>query len=106
MPCKYVIHTVGPIYGLDDDYNEKYLYNAYYNSLKLASEYNLRSISFPSISTDSYGYPIEKAVGVVFRVVKDFIDNEGNIDEIVFVLFNDKDYTTYSDYFQSRLNLG
>src|SRR5690554_8145196 len=61
LPCKKVIHTVGPIYK-DGNHNEpQLLYNAYYNSLKLAEENQLKTIAFPSISTGVYGYPIENA---------------------------------------------
>lgn len=104
LPCKYVIHTVGPIYDLDKNYNEKNLYNAYYNSLLLAVEYNLESISFPSISTGAYGYPIAEAIVVVFKSIKSFIDEIGHLKEINFVLFNDNDYSIYFEYFNERFN--
>lgn len=61
MPSKYVIHTVGPIYKGGSANEDRFLYNAYYNSLKLAKEYNLKTIAFPSISTGGvYNYPKKK----------------------------------------------
>ena len=57
MPSRYVIHTVGPVYRDGTSGEEKLLYNAYYNSLKLAKEYNLKTIAFPAISTGVYNYP-------------------------------------------------
>lgn len=98
LPSKYVIHTVGPIYGSHFGKEKELLYNSYYNSLKLALEYNLKSIAFPSISTGVYGYPIEEAIEVVFQAIKDFLDSEEGIDEINLILFSDGNLKIYSDY--------
>lgn len=95
MPSKYVIHTVGPIYKGGNKNEEELLYEAYNNSLKVAVEYNLKSIVFPSISTGAYGYPIEKASDVAIKAVMDFLDNNNSIEEVIFVLFNQKDYEIY-----------
>lgn len=103
LPSKYVIHTVGPIYHGGEMGEEKLLYNAYYNSLKLASEYNLKTISFPSISTGAYGYPIEKAVEVVLKAIKDFLDADDVLEEINFILFSEDNYKIYHEYFQNNL---
>ncbi|WP_422487138.1 O-acetyl-ADP-ribose deacetylase [Gudongella sp. DL1XJH-153] len=100
LPCKYVIHTVGPMYGRSDSMEEVLLYNAYTNSLKLAAEYNLKSISFPSISTGAYGYPIDEAVEVVKRAIEDFSRNESTIREINLILFSNYNFKIYSDYFE------
>ena len=102
LPSKYVIHTVGPIYRGGEMGEERLLYNAYYNSLKLASEYNLKTISFPSISTGAYGYPIEKAVEVVLKVVKDFLNNDEVIEEINFILFSEDNLRIYEEYFENK----
>ncbi|MCF6461334.1 O-acetyl-ADP-ribose deacetylase [Clostridium sp. Cult3] len=95
MPSKYVIHTVGPVYkdGLKGE--DKLLYNAYYNSMKLAKKYELKSIAFPSISTGVYGYPKGEASRVALKAVMNFIDDEGYIDEVYFVLFSSEDYQLY-----------
>lgn len=100
LKARYVIHTVGPIYDESSKTQcEELLYNAYFNSLKLAEDYNLKTISFPSISTGVYGYPIEEAVKVVFKALKDYINNEDTeIKEINFVLFSQEDYNIYKNY--------
>ncbi len=103
LPATYVIHTVGPIYNKDNKIQEDLLYNAYYNSLLLAKEYKLESIAFPSISTGAYGYPIEEAVIIVVKALKDFIDKEEYIKDISFVLFKESDYMIYMDYIQKNL---
>jgi len=99
LPSKYVIHTVGPVYSSNKNYNEKMLYNAYFNSLKLALEYDIKTIAFPSISTGAYGYPINEAIEVVYNTIIDFLDKNDGIDEIRFILFNQENYKLYIDYF-------
>ena len=103
LPSNYVIHTVGPIYkdGLSGE--EKLLYNAYYNSLKLAKEYNLKTIAFPSISTGIYGYPKKEAMEIATKAVLDFIDDEEFILEVIFVLFSDNDFVLYDNYLSEKL---
>lgn len=96
LKAKYVIHTVGPIWkgGL---YNEaQLLEKAYLNSLKLAAEKGLKTISFPSISTGAYGYPIEKASKVALNAIKKFLEKENKIiEEVRVVLFTEKDFKVY-----------
>ncbi|TJX16119.1 O-acetyl-ADP-ribose deacetylase [Tissierella creatinini] len=99
LASKYVIHTVGPIYGSHRGDEENFLYLAYFNSLKLALEYNIKSISFPSISTGAFGYPIEEAVKVVVKAVKDVLEENEGIENINFVLYSDKNFEVYRDYF-------
>lgn len=70
--------------------------------MKLAEEYKLKDIAFPSISTGAYGYPVDKAVEVAVSAVIKFIDEGGLIDKVTFVLFNDKDYNVYSDYLNKQ----
>lgn len=96
MKVKFVIHTVGPVWNNGKNNEERLLENAYYNSLKIARENNVKTIAFPSISTGVYGYPIEQASKVAIRTVKRFImENDYQFLEIVFVLFSDYDYSVY-----------
>ena len=97
MPSKYVIHTVGPIYKDGTKGEDKLLYNAYYNSMKLAKEYHLKSIAFPSISTGAYGYPKREAGKIAIEAVMNFLDDEDYIEEVYFVLFSHKDYQLYKN---------
>ncbi|NMB08109.1 MAG: O-acetyl-ADP-ribose deacetylase [Tissierellia bacterium] len=102
MPSKYVIHTVGPIYKDGTKGEDKLLYNAYYNSLKLAKEYKLRTIAFPSISTGAYNYPKEEASKIALQAAMDFIDRENEINEIYYVLFSNEDYNLYKDLLEKN----
>ncbi|NLJ78384.1 MAG: O-acetyl-ADP-ribose deacetylase [Tissierellia bacterium] len=97
MPSKYVIHTVGPIYKDGKQGESELLYRAYYNSLKLLAEYNLKTIAFPSISTGVYAYPKQEACHIAVKAVMDFVDNEAGIERVMFVLFSKDDYLLYKD---------
>ena len=98
LKAKYVIHTVGPIWSGGRSNEEKLLHNAYWNSMKLACDKNIKSISFPSISTGAYRFPIEPASAIALKTVKEFLEKEKhNLDEVYFVLFTDKDLQVYEN---------
>lgn len=94
LKARYVIHTVGPIWRGGNQGEEKLLANAYRNSLTLAKENGVRSLSFPSISTGAYGYPIQAACRVALSTVRDFL-MEHDFEEVRFVLFSDEDLRSY-----------
>ena len=96
LPCKYVIHTVGPIWRGGNHKEPELLANCYKNSLKVAKEHGIRSVAFPSISTGVYSYPLEQAAVVAVRAVSEFISaNPDAVDEIVWVLFDAKTKAAY-----------
>jgi O-acetyl-ADP-ribose deacetylase (regulator of RNase III) len=105
MPSKYVIHTVGPIYKDGKKGEAKLLYNAYYNSLRLAKEYNLKTIAFPSISTGVYNYPKDDAGKIALNAIMDFIDKEDFIEEVHFILFSDNDYNIYKELLETIFDI-
>lgn len=85
LKAKFVIHTVGPIYGQDPVNEESQLYSCYKNSLVLAKENRLNSIAFPIISSGIYGYPKTEAIKIATRAIKDFIkENEMEIYLVVY----------------------
>jgi O-acetyl-ADP-ribose deacetylase (regulator of RNase III) len=94
--AKHVIHTVGPVWHGGDRGEAGLLESAYRESLKLAAENNLNSVSFPSISTGAYGYPVEQAAGMAVSTVAAFLRVEKSpVSEVVFVLFDSKTYESY-----------
>ena len=96
LPCKYVIHTVGPIWRGGSHNEAELLANCYRNSLKVAKEHGIRSIAFPSISTGVYSYPLQQAAAVAVRAVSEFIfENPNAIDEVVWVLFDPRTKAAY-----------
>ncbi len=96
MKTKYVIHTVGPVWSGGNRGEEQLLRNAYYNSLDLAREKGIKSVSFPSISTGVYRFPIDKASRIAINTVKEFVQ-EHNFVEVRFVLFSERDLKAYED---------
>lgn len=85
LKAKFVIHTVGPIYGQDTVNEESQLYSCYKNSLVLAKENRLNSIAFPIISSGIYGYPKTEAIKIATRAIKDFLkENEMEIYLVVY----------------------
>ena len=96
LTCKYVIHTVGPVWHGGKSGEEELLASCYYNSLKVAVENKIHSVAFPSISTGVYGYPIEQAAKIAVHTVKRFLDeNPGLIDTVEWVLFDDRTFAAY-----------
>ncbi len=89
LPCKYVIHTVGPVWNGGTMNEEEKLADCYRNSLLAAVGNNIRTIAFPSISTGIYRFPVEKAAKIAVCTVRKFLnEHPGKIDEVIWVLFD------------------
>jgi O-acetyl-ADP-ribose deacetylase (regulator of RNase III) len=96
LKAKYVIHTVGPVWYGGNRNEGQLLYSAYHKSIKIASTNNLKSISFPSISTGAYGYPVDKAADVALETIIEFLRNEpGSLEEVILTLFDDVTFAVY-----------
>ena len=95
LPAKYVIHTVGPVWNGGRYGEEDKLAACYRNSLKLAVKNKIKTIAFPSISTGAYRFPVEKAVEITVREVKDFLKRDITIEKVVFVCFDEFTYALY-----------
>lgn len=102
LKAKYVIHTVGPIYGRDPLNEEKQLYSCYKNSLQLAKQKGLTSIAFPVISSGIYGYPKTEAIKVATSAIKDFL-KEDEMD-IYLVVYDRKAFQISEKLFQEVQN--
>ena len=101
LKARHVIHTVGPIWQSGQSGEPQILASAYQESLKVAVENGLKSVSFPSISTGAYRYPIDQAARIALKTVIDFIQKDTCLEEVVLVLF---DSSTHAVYIQT-LNL-
>ena len=98
LPCKYIIHTVGPIWHGGNQDEEKLLADCYRNSLQIAVDQGIRSVAFPSISTGVYSFPKDKAAGIALRAVNQFVEaNPGKMHLIEWVLFDDDTLSVYKD---------
>ncbi|HET7272498.1 MAG TPA: macro domain-containing protein [Rubrobacter sp.] len=90
LPNRYVVHTLGPVYGQDRPEAEL-LAGCYRNSLALAEEKEIESIAFPAISTGIFGYPIEEAAQVALGKVREEVDSLEHVRLIRFVLHSPSD---------------
>lgn len=88
LKAKYIIHAVGPIYKDGNSNEANLLKSAYESSLKLAEDYNLKSIAFPLISSGIYGYPKEEALNIAVSTIKEFLSH--NDMDIYLVVFDRK----------------
>ena len=96
LKAGHVIHTVGPVWHGGSQNEEQLLASAYRESLKLAAEHSLMSVSFPSISTGAYRYPVDQAAKVALTTVASFLGEKvTSIKEVVFVLFDSRTYQEY-----------
>lgn len=95
MKAKYVIHTVGPIWGGGKRNEDNLLTSCYKRSLEVAEENKVKSISFPSISTGVYRFPVERASLIALKTVISYLRGDTNIQEVVFVLFDSNTLDAY-----------
>ena len=100
LPAKYVIHTVGPVWR-DGYHNEKHLLaSCYRNCLKIASDNNLRTIAFPSISTGAYRFPPEPAAEIALTEIMRFLKNNFTIEKVVIVCFSEESFKICNNKFK------
>jgi len=98
LPAKYVIHTVGPVYGHESDREAELLAACYQNSLLLALQHDVSSIAFPSISTGAYGYPKPAAAQIASATIKHFLTADHQIQQVRLVFFQERDARVFREY--------
>ncbi|XHR96492.1 O-acetyl-ADP-ribose deacetylase [Mucilaginibacter sp. UC70_90] len=96
LPAKYVIHTVGPVYNSGKKGEDELLQSAYLNSLKLAAENDVHTIVFPNISTGIYHFPKDRAAAIAVKTVKDFLSDNEVVEKVIFVCFDNENYSLYN----------
>ncbi|MDR2766903.1 MAG: O-acetyl-ADP-ribose deacetylase [Treponema sp.] len=95
LPCKFVIHTVGPVWRGGGRGEEKLLASCYRKSLLLAEERGLESVAFPNISTGVYGYPKDKAASCAIASVRDTLKSCASVRRVLFVCFDGENFALY-----------
>ncbi|MFA5403822.1 MAG: O-acetyl-ADP-ribose deacetylase [Ignavibacteria bacterium] len=95
LKAKYVIHTVGPVWNGGKYSEEEKLANCYRNSLSLTVKNNIKSISFPSISTGVYRFPVNRASQIAIREINNFLKSDKSLQKIVIVCFDKNTYDAY-----------
>ena len=97
LPCKYVLHTVGPIvYGELTERHENELASCYRSCLTLADKNGLQSIAFCCISTGEFHFPNERAAEIAIQTVKEYKKQTGSAIKVIFNVFKDYDYEIYA----------
>jgi len=102
LKAKCVIHAVGPRLGEGNE-DEK-LKNATLNSLKLADENNLKSISFPAISTGIFGFPIQKCAEIMLKTTLDYLKSQTGLEEVIFCLFGHANYQVFAEQLKQEIS--
>lgn len=101
LPAKFIIHTVSPVFGLENGKEEELLKNCYINSFKLAKENGIKSIAFPCIGTGYYGFPKDKAAIIATSIAKKYIND---FERIIFACFSELDYKIYQAIINNKIS--
>jgi O-acetyl-ADP-ribose deacetylase len=106
LPARYVIHTVGPIWGGGTRDEDRLLALCYANSLGLALDHELSSIAFPAISTGAYGFPPARAARIAVATVLDGLRTAPSLKRVVFCCFGKESYGHHETALAAALNPG
>ena len=99
LPCKHVIHTVGPVWHGGDRNEHDLLASCYRTSLQVAVDNGVRRIAFPSISTGVYHFPLDQAAEIAVLTVRKFVEEHPDaLDLVEWVLFDDRTYAAYERF--------
>lgn len=105
LPAQYVFHAVGPVYQGGHGNEEMQLSSCYRTCLELAEARQVKRISFPSISTGVYGYPLEEAAPIAVGVVFDWLaELRTTVEEAIFVLFDGRTLAAYENVLRARVS--
>jgi O-acetyl-ADP-ribose deacetylase (regulator of RNase III) len=96
LPCRYVVHTPGPVWHGGTDGEREKLASCYRSCLALAAENGCRSIAFPSISTGVYHFPLDEAAAIAVQTARQFVkEHPDSLDVIKWVLFDARTLAAY-----------
>lgn len=98
LKAKYVIHAVGPRMGQGNE--DEVLKNATVNSLKLCDKENIKSISFPAISTGIFGFPIDRCAKIMLGATIDYLKGQTGLEKVVFCLFGKDSYKVFESHLE------
>lgn len=104
LPARYVIHTPGPIWRGGKDGEADLLANSYRSSLCLASQYDCRTVAFPSISTGVYRFPLAQAASIAIKTILDFLKRDTTIEQVYLAAFDSVTKETYQAELEAQLS--
>lgn len=96
LPAAFIIHTVGPVWRGGKSGETELLASAYKNSLILSTNYNIKTLAFPSISTGAYGYPLKEAAAVALQTIIDFLKINSIPEKVLMVCFSSETADVYN----------
>ncbi len=99
LPAKNIIHTVGPVWNGGTKNEDKLLADCYRSSLELAVENSIKTIAFPAISTGIYRFPIERAAEIALTQTQKFLEQNSQIEKVIFVCFDDITFHIYNSLY-------
>lgn len=106
LPARYVFHAVGPVWRGGKANEAELLASCYRTCLELAEERGLGSISFPSISTGAFGYPVSEAASIAIETVCRHLERpETRVRQVIFVLFDQATWEAYAKALRRRQSL-
>jgi O-acetyl-ADP-ribose deacetylase (regulator of RNase III) len=97
LPCRFVVHTVGPVWKDGRSGEEELLADAYRNSLERAADVGARTLAYPAISTGAYGFPPDKAARVVWKVLSARLRHHTLPEKIYLIFFSVTDLSAFID---------
>jgi len=95
LPCKFVVHAVGPIWKGGNYGEEELLASVYKNPIRIAGNIKLESIAFPNISTGIYGFPKDLAARIAISAVTEGLKKAKTVNKVVFCVFDDENLKIY-----------
>lgn len=102
LPNQYVIHCLGPVYGMDEP-SDELLSNCYRNALRLAEQRGADSVAFPAISTGAFGYPLQSAAQIALQTVIQTAKELKSVKRIRFVLYSKDDLSLHQKVLSSLI---
>ncbi len=104
LKAKYVIHTPGPVWRGGKWAEEELLAECYKNCLRLASEYGVKTIAFPSISTGVYRFPVKLAAQIAVREILAFLRENADMEQVTMVCFDENTQQAYEEALEEQLS--
>lgn len=95
LPCKFVIHSVGPVWKGGDFGEEQLLASAYKNPIRIATNIKLKTIAFPNISTGIYGFPKKPAAKIAIAAVREALKDADSIEKVIFCIVDEENLRIY-----------
>ena len=102
LKAKYVIHAVGPRIG--EGKEDEKLKNATLNSLKLADEEIIKSISLPAISTGVFGFPIQRCAEIMLQTTIEYLKGQTGVEKVIFCLFGRDSYEVFANQLKQEIS--